>query len=222
MKKFRRILSFGMMVCLLLALLPVNVLAAHDSTGRPTDLTGNVYLSVYNGTEFPGEPAEHDVSEYTHLTPELTVGNSTTVYAGSAETVLKSTVLEDVVEGINLQMLIYMMTLWQNGEARYGEVLPAGLLYMPSKTPTVKLENGPLTPETLERRQTQQMRMNGLLLEDEQVLSAMEPGLGGLFIPASLKKDGSFTAASSLATMAQFGALGRRAQRLLEDGADAS
>jgi len=112
MKKFRRILSFGMMVCLLLALLPVNVLAAHDSTGRPTDLTGNVYLSVYNGTEFPGEPAEHDVSEYTHLTPELTVGNSTTVYAGSAETVLKSTVLEDVVEGTRSSSWYWTNYVW--------------------------------------------------------------------------------------------------------------
>ena len=32
--------------------------------------------------------------------------------------------LEDVAEGINLQMLIYMMTLWQNGEPRYGKVWP--------------------------------------------------------------------------------------------------
>ena len=59
------------------------------------------------------------------------------------------------------------------------------------------------------------MRMNGLVLKDEQVLAAMEQGLGGVFIPATLKKDGSFSAASSVATLAQFGALGRRAKRLL-------
>ncbi len=122
--------------------------------------------------------------------------------------------LEDVVDGINLQMLIYMMTLWQNGEPRYGKVLPAGLLYMPSKTPVVKVE-GELSAEALEKQQMKKMRMNGLVLSDEQVLAAMEQGLGGVFIPATLKKDGNFSAASSVATLAQFGALGRRARRLL-------
>ncbi len=59
--------------------------------------------------------------------------------------------------------------------------------------------------------------MNGLLLSDEQVLAAMEPAIAGVFIPAALKKDGTFTAASSVASLEQFGALGRRAQKLLED-----
>ncbi len=123
--------------------------------------------------------------------------------------------LEDVVEGINLQMLIYMMTLWHNGTPRYGEVVPAGLLYMPSKTPVVKLTK-PLSASVLEKKQMTQMGMNGLLLKDEQVLAAMETGLEGIFIPASLKKDGTFSSKSSVATLAQFGALGRRARRLLE------
>lgn len=124
--------------------------------------------------------------------------------------------LEDVVEGINLQMLIYMMTLWQNGASRYGEVLPAGLLYMPSKTPMIKAEDG-LEGAALEKKQMKKMRMNGLLLDDEQVLRAMEPDVKGVFIPASLKKDGTLSATSSVATLAQFGALGRRAQKLLTD-----
>ncbi len=127
--------------------------------------------------------------------------------------------LEDVVEGINLQMLIYMMTLWKNGASRYGEVLPAGLLYMPSKTPVITVDEE-LSEAALEKKQTKKMRMNGLLLDDEQVLAAMEPDIGGVFIPASLKKDGTFSCASSVANLAQFGALGRRAQKLLEDMAN--
>lgn len=124
--------------------------------------------------------------------------------------------LEDVVEGINLQMLIYMMTLWKNGASRYGEVLPAGLLYMPSKTPVIKVDEA-LSETALEMQQTKKMRMNGLLLDDEQVLAAMEPAVAGVFIPASLKKDGTLSAASSVASLAQFGALGRRAEKLLRD-----
>ncbi len=124
--------------------------------------------------------------------------------------------LEDVVEGINLQMLIYMMTLWRNGADRYGECLPAGLLYMPSKTPMIKAEEG-LEGEALELKQRKKMRMNGLLLDDEQVLRAMEPGVQGIFIPATMKKDGTLSKSSSVATLAQFGALGRRAEKLLSD-----
>ncbi len=122
--------------------------------------------------------------------------------------------LEDVVEGINLQMLIYMMTLWKNGSDRYGECLPAGLLYMPSKAPMIKAEEG-LEGEALELKQRKKMRMNGLLLDDEQVLRAMEPGVQGIYIPATLKKDGTLSKTSSVATLAQFGALGRRAEKLL-------
>lgn len=124
--------------------------------------------------------------------------------------------LEDIVEGLNLQMLIYMLTLWQNGGRRYGEVLPAGLLYMPSRSPVVKTD-GELSEAELELEQTKAMRMNGLLLDDEQVLRAMEPEVQRVFIPVKLKADGTPDRYSSVATLAQFGALGRRAQKLLAD-----
>ncbi len=124
--------------------------------------------------------------------------------------------LEDVVEGINLQMLIYLMTLWKNGGKRYGDVLPAGILYMPSKAPSIKTDGG-MTDSELEREQVKAMRMNGLLLDDEQVLRAMEAEVQGVFIPVKLKKDGTPDRFSSVATLAQFGALGRRAEKLLRE-----
>lgn len=124
--------------------------------------------------------------------------------------------LEDVVEGINLQMLIYMLTLWKNGQSRYGEILPAGLLYMPSKPPMIEVA-GAVGENDLETKQTKAMRMNGLLLDDEQVLRAMEPDVAGVFIPAKMNKNGSMRAGSSLASLEQFGALGRRAEKLLTD-----
>ncbi len=124
--------------------------------------------------------------------------------------------LPDVVEGLNLQMLIYMLTVWKNGQSRYGEVVPAGLLYMPSKPPVIQVD-GIADKEELERKQIRSMRMNGLLIDDEQILQAMEPGIQGLFIPAKRKKGGGYDSSSSVVTLAQFGALGRRAQKLLCD-----
>lgn len=57
----------------------------------------------------------------------------------------KEFLLSDVLNGLNMQMLIYLMCLWQNGAERYGEVIPAGILYMPVKS----------TPATLGRDATQ-------------------------------------------------------------------
>ncbi len=124
--------------------------------------------------------------------------------------------LEDVVEGINLQTLIYMMTLWKNGKARYGEVLPAGMLYMPSTPPMITSE-GPIDPKDMEAKQTRAMRMNGLLLDDEQVLRAMERDIKGVFIPVIQNVDGRMRAGSPIASLEQLGALGRRAEKLLAE-----
>ncbi|MBR5134184.1 MAG: PD-(D/E)XK nuclease family protein, partial [Clostridia bacterium] len=126
--------------------------------------------------------------------------------------------LEDVVEGINLQMLIYMMTLCENGEPRYGkDLLPAGILYVPAKAADVKVGYGS-TPEKLALQKLKAMRMKGLVVSDTQVLQAMEPGVKGVFIPAEIKADGTLsTAHSSIASLEQFGKLGRRAKELLGD-----
>ncbi len=124
--------------------------------------------------------------------------------------------LADVVEGINLQMLIYMLTLWKNGQTRYGDILPAGLLYMPSKPPMIDVSTD-TSARDLEKKQIKAMRMNGLLLDDAEVIRAMEPDVKGVFIPAIMNKDGSLRASNSLASLEQFGILGRRAERILTD-----
>ncbi len=124
--------------------------------------------------------------------------------------------LSDVVEGLNLQMLIYMLTVWKNGTDRYGKVLPAGLLYMPSATPLHKADGKPDTA-TLEASHTKAMRMNGLLLDDKQVLRAMEADVKGVFIPVRMKNDGDLYAGSPVASLAEFGLLGQKVEKILTD-----
>lgn len=130
MKRFKRIVSSLIMVCLLLTLLPMGVLAAHDSTGRPTDLTGQVYLSVYNGTDFPGEPAEHDSADYTAFNSDFTAGESGSVYAASAATVLQNRILEDVVEGTRTSNWLWTNYVWGVYDAEGSEeyLLPSSAL----------------------------------------------------------------------------------------------
>lgn len=127
--------------------------------------------------------------------------------------------LDEVVEGLNLQMLIYMSTVWQNGGERYGSVTPAGMLYLPSKLPVLEAKAG-MDAETREREQLRVMKMNGLLLDNAEVLEAMEPSLAGVFIPVKKKKNGEPDAQSSIASLRQMGLLKKRAEKLLTEMAE--
>ena len=127
--------------------------------------------------------------------------------------------LSDVVEGINLQMLIYIMSIWQNGEKRYGPVRPAGLLYLPAKLPVLKVDRHAGADE-LEQEDVRAMRMNGLLLDHPAIVRAMEVDAAGLFIPARLTAKEEWARGSSVASLEQFGQLKKRMETLLTDMAE--
>ncbi|MCI1964830.1 MAG: PD-(D/E)XK nuclease family protein [Oscillospiraceae bacterium] len=95
--------------------------------------------------------------------------------------------LSDVIYGMNLQMLIYLSALCENGETRYGEVTPAGVLYMPANRPSPTAKRGD-APEKLKKDSARQLRMDGLILDDEKIVSAMEPDGKGVYLPVTLKK----------------------------------
>ena len=128
--------------------------------------------------------------------------------------------LSEVLEGINLQMLIYLLSLWQNGEERYGRVTPAGVLYLPAKLPVVRLSRD-ADAAALEREQLLTMKMNGLILDDPEIVQAMEADAAGLFIPARLdKKTGRLAAGASVASLRQFGLLKLKIQKILSSMAE--
>lgn len=122
--------------------------------------------------------------------------------------------LSDVVEGINVQMLLYIFSLWQNGGERYGKVTPAGVLYLPAKLPVIQATRD-LSGEQAERERTRALRMNGLLLDNPEIVRAMEHDAAGLFIPARLDKNGEFARGASVASLEQFGKLKKRMDALL-------
>ena len=127
----------------------------------------------------------------------------------------KSFSLNDVIHGLDMQMLLYMFALQQNGEKHFGgPITPAGVLYLPAKLPIV---DG--TAKDTERKQTKQMQMSGLLLDTEDVLRAMEDPLEGIFIPIHMTKSGGVSR-TNLASLAQFGQLRRRGEKLLRQMAE--
>lgn len=94
--------------------------------------------------------------------------------------------LSDVIYGVNMQMLIYLAALSENGEDRYGEVKPAGVLYMPANRPVISASRT-TEQEKLEEEAAKKLRMDGLVLDDAEVISAMEQGAAGKYIPVALK-----------------------------------
>lgn len=95
--------------------------------------------------------------------------------------------LSDVVQGLNMQMFIYLFALWQNGGDKYGEFTPAGVLYSPAKSPLVSVNRGD-DDETIEKEIQKKCGMTGIVLNDPQIVVAMDKSEKGLYVPAKFSK----------------------------------
>ena len=82
----------------------------------------------------------------------------------------------DVFNGVGLQMLLYLFALKHNGNNILGaSPVPAGVQYFPARAPYLSLDGKP-EPEEADRERSDKWKRKGLLLNDESVLHAMEPG----------------------------------------------
>jgi len=99
----------------------------------------------------------------------------------------------DVFNGVGLQMLLYMFALKQNEAAFLGKnPIPAGVQYFPARSPYLPTD-GSISDEDLEKERTKQWKRKGILLKDDTVLQAMEPGESPQRMNYSIKKDGTLT-----------------------------
>ena len=89
----------------------------------------------------------------------------------------KSFDLTEIWNGMGLQMLLYLFTLQDEGEALYHlPVEPAGVLYLPAREAVVE-GSARMSEEERRRLVDRQLRRHGLILDDPAVLEAMErPG----------------------------------------------
>ncbi len=104
--------------------------------------------------------------------------------------------LEDIERGINLQMLIYLFTLCRNGSELFKrslglekgqDALPAGVVYISAAIPTIEAE-GYSDSESVLSQAEDKLKRSGLLLNDEDVLRAMNHQLDSRFL-AGIKKN---------------------------------
>ena len=128
----------------------------------------------------------------------------------------KSFSLSDVQYGLGIQMLLYLFALEREGEKHFGmPVVPSGVLYLPARDVIVS-EKRDASPAKIEFDIQKELRRSGLVLEDAQVLRAMEHDAleKPVYLPITLKKDGTIT--DGVATAHELGRLGRYTEHLLE------
>ena len=121
----------------------------------------------------------------------------------------------DVFNGVGLQMLLYLFALRDSGDKMLGDrPIPAGVQYFPARAPYLTSE-GKLTEEEAEEERKALWKRQGLLLHDENVLQAMEPGAEPVRMNYSVRKDGSLS--GDLANREQLKLLERYIFRILGD-----
>ena len=120
----------------------------------------------------------------------------------------------DIIYGLNLQMLIYLHAIEKNGTKRYGDnIIPAGVLYMPSKPSTITVEVG-ATEDKIDKKIEESFKMNGIVLNDITVVEGMDKTGKGTFIPASVKSGLPYST-KSLATLEEIGFLFNKIDQII-------
>lgn len=98
----------------------------------------------------------------------------------------------DIENGLGLQMLLYLFALEKDGQKLFGpeEIVPAGVLYLPARDPVVDGKRS-MTAEEIRAAANKELVRRGLLLDDAEVLSAMEHAPSGKyrFLPLGGKSD---------------------------------
>ncbi|MBO5938970.1 MAG: exodeoxyribonuclease V subunit gamma [Clostridia bacterium] len=104
--------------------------------------------------------------------------------------------LEEIPYGINLQMILYLFALCRTSNSEFAHKLglskeqsptPAGILYLSANLPTVEAEEYD-TEEAVLQQATDSFKRSGLLLDDKDILMAMNHELSSKFL-AGIKKN---------------------------------
>ena len=104
--------------------------------------------------------------------------------------------LEDVRHGINIQMLLYLFTLCRQTDTDFCKALglqegqsptPAGVVYLSANIPVIQSEDYESESDILEQA-SDSLKRSGLLLNDEEILYAMNEDLSSHFL-AGIKRN---------------------------------
>lgn len=120
---------------------------------------------------------------------------------------------EDVAQGIGLQLLLYLFALCNSNDPKFrravgcaegGRIIPAGALYLSANLPVITVDQA-ISPEEIRRLATEQLKRSGPLLDDPDVLHAMNDSLDPNFL--GTPKSSRSSAKNNKLSEEQFGAL---------------
>ncbi len=107
--------------------------------------------------------------------------------------------LDETVNGIGMQMLLYLFALQEIGTERYGkEIAPAGVLYVP-----IIKEKG------------KEAKREGIILNDVDIARAMDNTPEGRYIPISYTAKGAIKKGSAILSEEDFGKIKKRTREIL-------
>lgn len=129
------------------------------------------------------------------------------------KTGVKKFSLSDVLGGLGMQMLLYLVSIWRNGSERYGEnIVPAGVLYLPARLEAFAVDRND-SKEAVFAKKLSGGKLDGMILDDGDVIKGMDRSLSGVMIPVKLSKSGALS--GSFISLAQLGKLAEKMDALM-------
>ena len=121
--------------------------------------------------------------------------------------------LSDVWYGMGLQMLLYLLSLAEDGAGRYGyEIVPAGVEYVPARNALVRLDAEADDAE-IDKKRRAELRRSGLALDDPALLEAWDRSEDKRYIPVKFSR--GVANADSVASLERLGQLSRHIRESL-------
>ncbi len=100
--------------------------------------------------------------------------------------------LSELFDGLNIQMVLYLMALEKNGRGYYGEIVPAGVLYLPSRIGIGNfLDLRSPSVENIAAQKRVSGKLSGMVLDSPVVFNGMGVDKIPDYFPVGYKKDGS-------------------------------
>lgn len=124
--------------------------------------------------------------------------------------------LTSIYYGLQLQLVVYLNAAMEmENRKQDGEAHPAGMFYYHIEDPMLDYEES----EDPQQRILKELAWNGLVNGDREIVALMDKEMttGSDILPVRLKKDGGYTAASSVADEEQFRKISRHVHRKLSE-----
>ena len=103
------------------------------------------------------------------------------------KTGVKEFELSDVFYGVNMQMLLYLISIWRGGSDFYENITPAGILYFPANLLSCDIDRNE-SEESKHNKLLSRGKMKGMLVLDDDSIEAMDKSKRAVFLPVSFDK----------------------------------